>query len=257
MTDRTPSKLFRLPTPRERGQTDPPVLPPGTHALGMWLFIAALAVLFIAGMIAYILFRITGTFDHTHPVTGEVIAGKAPPLHTIDMPMILWLSTAAILFSSYSIHRALENVRHERQDRFRQALFTTLLLAVPFFLAQGAGLATLLGRTADAGVALQRTIVFLIIIHALHLIGGMIPLFVVTRRAHAGRYDHEYHTPVRHLALYWHFLDAVWLVMFATFLLLGEATCSGRHASAGTQPPGNSWGGGGRSAGTPSPVGSK
>ena len=213
----TPTLSFRADANPRQGH----VVPPGTHALGMWLLLASLAIVFVAGMIAYVLARITGTQPTTHPVTNEVIPANTPPLHTIDMPAILWLSTGAILISSYTIHRALDNVRHERQDRFRQALLATLLLAVPFFLAQGAGLAALVGEVAELSEAMRNSIIVLMVIHALHLVGGLIPLAVVTRRAHAGRYDHEYHTPVRNLALYWHFLDAVWLVMFGTFLLLG------------------------------------
>ena len=213
-----PTSFFSLgPRPRH----EPHVVPPGTHALGMWLFLVALAVLFISGMLAYIIVRVAGTFERAHPATGEVIAPTAPPLHTIPVPLVLWLSTAAILLSSYTIHRALDNVIHERQDRFRQALITTLLLAVPFFLAQGAGLASMLGRAAEGGSALQYAVFILIIIHGLHVVGGLVPLIVITKQAHAGRYDHEYHSPVRTLAMYWHFLDVVWLLMFATFLVLG------------------------------------
>jgi len=226
MTDPTPNpttvhRPFNQGSARHRH-----VLPPGTHALGMWLFIAALVVLFLSGMLVYIIIRITAINQNAPapntvtPVASEAVI-SAPPLHTIDMPLVLWLSTCAILISSYTIHRALDNVVHERQDRFRQALFVTLLLAVPFFLAQGAGLATLLGRASEGGAILQNAIVFLIVVHGAHLLGGLIPLAVVTKRAHSGRYDHEYHTPVRNLALYWHFLDAVWLVMFGTFLVLG------------------------------------
>lgn len=196
-------------------------VPPGTHALGMWLFLAALIVLFVAGMLVYGIIRVTGTAEGYNPYTKETITPTAPPLHTIELPLILWLSTGAILISSFTIHRALDNVVHERQDRFRQALLATLLLAVPFFLAQGAGLATLLGRASEGGPILQNAIVFLIVVHALHVVGGLIPLIVILKRANAGRYDHEYHTPVRNLAMYWHFLDVVWLVMFATFLILG------------------------------------
>lgn len=195
--------------------------PPGTHALGMCLFLASLIVLFIAGMLAYIIIRITGTFEHTHPLTGDIIPATAPPLGTFSMPAVLWLSTGAILISSYTIHRALDNVVHERQMKFRQSLLATLLLSVPFFLAQGAGLAMMLREAAEIGAALQNAVVFLIIIHALHVIGGLLPLILITKRAHAGRYDHEYHQPVRNLALYWHFLDVVWMIMFATFLVLG------------------------------------
>lgn len=213
-----PASFFTLPS---RGPRPPHVVPPGTHALGMWLFLAALAVLFVGGMLAYIIVRITGTIERTHPLTGEAIAPTAPPLHTIEIPLVLWLSTAAILLSSYTIHRAVENVVHERQDKFRQSLLATIMLAVPFFLAQGAGLSTMLGTAAQGGTALQYAIFILIIIHALHVIGGLVPLLVITRAAHKGRYDHEYHSPVRGLAMYWHFLDVVWLLMFACFLVLG------------------------------------
>lgn len=216
-TPTTKPAFFSLSRPPRQ----PHVVPPGTHALGMWLFLAALAVLFIAGMLAYVIVRIAGTIEGTHPVTGDVIPATAPPLHTLQVPLVLWLSTAAILLSSYTIHRALDNVVHERQSKFRQALIATLLLAVPFFLAQGAGLSTMLGQASQGGTALQYAVFVLIIIHALHVVGGLVPLIVITRRAHAGRYDHEYHSPVRSLAWYWHFLDVVWLVMFATFLVLG------------------------------------
>lgn len=216
-TPTKPASFFSLAKPPRQ----PHVVPPGTAALGMWLFLAALAILFIAGMLAYIIVRVAGTIEGNHPLTGDVIPATAPPLHTLPVPLVLWLSTAAILVSSYTIHRAVENVVHERQDKFRQALIATLLLAVPFFLAQGAGLSTMLGRAAEGGTALQYAVFILIVIHALHVVGGLVPLIVVTRAAHKGRYDHEYHGPVKNLAMYWHFLDVVWLLMFACFLVLG------------------------------------
>ena len=203
----SPTSPSRLPGSLLAQRRHP--VPPGTHSLGMWLFLASLIVLFAAGMLAYIIIRLT--------------SAAAPPLQTLHLPMVLWLSTAAILASSFTIHRAVDNVRHERQDRFRQALVATLLLAVPFFLAQGAGLASLLAQTAamEQGGPLMKAAVFLVIVHALHVVGGLVPLAVITRQAHAGRYDHEYHGPVENLARYWHFLDAVWLVMFGVFLVLG------------------------------------
>jgi heme/copper-type cytochrome/quinol oxidase subunit 3 len=60
-----------------------------------------------------------------------------------------------------------------------------------------------------------------VLIHALHVLGGVIYLAIVTQRALAGRYDHEHYTGVKHAAMYWHFLDLVWLMMFGTFLVLG------------------------------------
>lgn len=225
MTDRPAPSRPAAPTPappaRLFGGTDPHhgrPLPPGTHSLGMWLFLIALTMLFLAGLLAYVIVRLAAA----NPVEGALVA--ATPLHTIKMPLVLWLSTGAILISSYTLHRAVDNVRHERQAKLRQALSATILLAVPFLLAQAAGLAMLLSTQTDlpgGGGALRKAVVFLVVVHALHVIGGLIPLGVVAKRAHEGRYDHEFCTPVVNLARYWHFLDGVWLTMFLTFLALG------------------------------------
>ena len=42
----------------------------------------------------------------------------------------------------------------------------------------------------------------------------------MTARAFAGRYSPAFHPGVRYSAMYWHFLDVVWLVMFALKFLL-------------------------------------
>ena len=62
---------------------------------------------------------------------------------------------------------------------------------------------------------------FFVLVHAAHVIGGMIYLAVVTIKGHKGYYDHEHFVGVRHAALYWHFLDIVWIFMLSTFVLLG------------------------------------
>jgi cytochrome c oxidase subunit 3 len=46
-------------------------------------------------------------------------------------------------------------------------------------------------------------------------------MVIVNIRAAMGKYDHESNMGVRHAALYWHFLDAVWLVMLTMFLVTG------------------------------------
>ena len=49
----------------------------------------------------------------------------------------------------------------------------------------------------------------------------LIPLGITTKRAFDGRYTAESHRGVWLCSTYWHFLDAVWLMMFGTFLVLG------------------------------------
>jgi len=50
-------------------------------------------------------------------------------------------------------------------------------------------------------------------------LGGMAPLVITTRKAFCGGYSPEEHSGLTYAAMYWHFLDAVWLVLFATLKL--------------------------------------
>ena len=182
--------------------------PPGTGTLGMWLFLAALTMLFGSTLVGYIIVRLRPDFG--------------PPVGTIPLPATFWGSTAIILLASFTMHRAVQNVRAERQTRFRTALALTLLLSVAFLLLQAPGMAALLNdHFANTTTALYGLVFMLVIVHAAHVIGGLIPLGVITAKANQGRYDHEHHAPVKHIAMYWHFLDAVWIVMFFVLMVMG------------------------------------
>ena len=61
----------------------------------------------------------------------------------------------------------------------------------------------------------------LALIHALHVVGGVVFLGFIIFQSMRDRYDHERHWAVDHCAGYWHFLDAVWVTMLALFLITG------------------------------------
>lgn len=182
--------------------------------IGLYLLLTSLAMLFGSSMLVYLLIRTR--------VFGD--ASLIPPLGAIHAPQSLLLSTAIMLLSSYTIHQALRSVRFERQTALRRFLLFTLILAVAFIIVQAPSLAILLRDHYAAmhghRVFLYGMIFFLILIHAAHVLGGIIALVVTLKHAYAGRYDHEHHQGVRHAALYWHFLDIVWLIMFILFFAL-------------------------------------
>ena len=60
-------------------------------------------------------------------------------------------------------------------------------------------------------------------IHALHLMVGIGAVAVVARRAYRGDFSRAYHTPVRVVILYWHFVDIVWIFLFALLYLPGRS----------------------------------
>lgn len=183
----------------------------------MRLFIASLGMLFAASMIAYVLLRV------------GVWGRNPPPLGTIHLPWSLWISTFLVLAASFTIHRSLHNVRLERQQPFRMWLAVTLALAILFVIVQTPSVWIIFSehraRVAEAGavgipMAFYGLVFFLIVVHALHVLGGVLTLAWVLYRAGQNAYDHEHHMPVRHSAFYWHFLDVVWMVMFGTMWIL-------------------------------------
>jgi cytochrome c oxidase subunit 3 len=57
-------------------------------------------------------------------------------------------------------------------------------------------------------------------LHALHMIVGIVVLFVIAWMAHKQTFDSEYHAPVEMTGLYWHFVDIVWIFLFPLLYLV-------------------------------------
>jgi len=181
--------------------------------VGMLLFLAALFMLFAAGLFGFIWIRLT--------------SAHAPAAGQIHLPAPLWLSTALVIGVSVALARATRQIRQGKHRSYRNSLTAALALAAGFLTVQAPALYTLLREHEQlkaGGMHLYGLIFSLVLLHALHVIGGMFSLIVVTVKAHRGAYegaaDAGGHDPIRLTTLYWHFLDVVWIVMFATLLIM-------------------------------------
>jgi heme/copper-type cytochrome/quinol oxidase subunit 3 len=185
-------------------------VPRRAHTFGILLFLASLSMLFIASLIGYFVIRIFGA--------------ASPRGRALQLPPILWISTLVMVASSVTMARALRAIRAERRGDFRRALLFTTALAVTFVAIQAPALADMLrshARLEPTGMRLYGLLFFLVLLHALHVVGGLVMLAVVLLNARRGRYDHEHHSSVANLNAYWHFLDGVWLVMFLSLWIVG------------------------------------
>jgi cytochrome c oxidase subunit III len=185
-------------------------VPPGARTVGMWLFLAALTMLFGATMLGYFIIR-----------------SRAPSMGgagVIRLPRELLLSTACMLLASFSVHHALLSVRRERQNELRRDMALTCVFVVLFLVFQTPAMIELLGqhrRLQAQGLHVYGLIFFLVLVHALHVLGGIVGLAMTTRAAFRGGYDHENYGGIRYTAMYWHFLDVVWIVMYLGIFLAG------------------------------------
>lgn len=185
------------------------VTPVRAGAIGMYLFLASLFMLFAAGLLGYVIIRLS-------------ILSKHPEI-AVTIPKKLWISTAIVMVASVTIQFAVGELRREHQEKFRRWLLATMLLAVAFVIVQIPALADLVAsqhQLTEKHLALYWFVCMLILLHAAHVAGGIISMAWTSRQAYHNAYDHENYYPVARVALYWHFLDAVWLVMFFTFLLV-------------------------------------
>ena len=179
---------------------------PGAGVLGMWIFLATLAVLFLAAIVGYLVVRLKAT--------------DWPPPGMPRLPAGLWLATVVLLAASVTIHRALRLMRLGEHTASTRWLAATLGLGVAFLAVQSWNWWGLIRLHLTAASNLYAFTFFMLTgLHASHVIGGIVLLAVVLARSYRGRYGSGHHPGVTYAAMYWHFLDAIWLLLFAVMVV--------------------------------------
>jgi len=181
---------------------------------GALLLIASLAAFFLSSMLLFVVYVARRTSDLGSDAKGYSI----PPSFVA--------STLLLIGISISLHYAVVAARRDRAARVLRLSLLAMTLAIGFFIVQSEGMYVLITRAlgdSSIGSSLYPFTFLLALLHALHVVGGVIALVFVVASAKKIRYDHERYWGLQFCALYWHFLDGVWLVMllgFAVAILL-------------------------------------
>jgi len=172
----------------------------------MWIFLATLTVLFLAAIVGYLVVRLW--------------APDWPPPGMPRLPAGLWLATFALLLGSVTIHRAYRAIRGGKGAACTRWLAATLALAFAFLSVQSWNWWGLVRLHLTAVSNLYAFTFFMLTgLHAAHVIGAVVLLAVVLARSFRGRYGSGYYAGVTYAAMYWHFLDAIWLLLFAVLVV--------------------------------------
>jgi len=167
---------------------------------GMWLFLASLGMLFAGSFVGYLVIRLR--------------APEWPPPGSPSLPSGLWLSTAVLVLLSVVLVLAQRSAREGRQEVLTRMLTASVVLAIAFL---GSQVANWMRMAAADNLPQQSLFTFgffvLTFLHALHVLGGLVPLILVTLRARRGRYTVADNEGVQLVAMYWHFLLATWVVI--------------------------------------------
>jgi cytochrome c oxidase subunit 3/cytochrome o ubiquinol oxidase subunit 3 len=195
----TPMSMPRLEFPWEL---------PSRGRVGMVSLIAAEAAIFVIFVIAYLYY------------SGKSLTGPLPK-DVLQTPVFY---TFCLLSSSLTIHFAIRAIRRGSVAIFRNWWFGTAALGAVFLYGTAREWYRLI---FDEGLTIHTnlfgtTYYSLVGLHGFHVIVGLILLSTVltfTLLGHVGQ-GHAYRLDV--LSLYWHFVDAVWVVVFTVVYIIGR-----------------------------------
>ncbi len=137
------------------------------------------------------------------------------PAEALSLPLVI-VSTLCLLSSSAVIHSAERALERNEQRAFCFLLATTIALGIAFLVLTGVewyGLITKHQLTIGRNL-FGTTYYTLVGFHALHVTVGVVVMSIVLALAMGREITAAHRTGVRLVAWYWHFVDAVWIMVF-------------------------------------------
>lgn len=139
----------------------------------------------------------------------------------IDIPLIFWYSTVAIIVSSVAVHLSMKALKQRNMVMYRRWLVITALLGVLFLVLQIIGFSQFSSSDVRlVGAGSNASYSFLLAIsgmHGLHVLGGVVALVIIAIRAVSVSKRNYSTLPLEITATYWHFVDILWIYLFIFF----------------------------------------
>jgi cytochrome c oxidase subunit III len=182
--------------------------PSAKGRLAMYCLIAAESAIFTIFVVAYLFYL------------GKSLRGPTPQ-EVLHLPVFL---TVCLLSSSVTIHLAVAALHKAQVGAFARWWFVTLSLGGTFLAGTALEWRHLI---YDEGLTIQTnlfgtTYYSLVGLHAFHVFMGLLALSIVWLFTVTGKMKTEYADRVDALALYWHFVDTVWIVVFLVVYVIGR-----------------------------------
>ena len=179
------------------------------HKFNLWLAIGSIIMMFAGLTSAYIVKRNQ--------------AGWTP----YDLSSALWLSTTVILLSSLTVYLAKKSFKERNMKKYRHLLLVTLVLGVLFMITQlfvfkpfwgNEDWATTWGKIS--GNVSSSFLFVLIMLHAVHVLGGVFALGVTLIRSYSSKTKNYSILPVELVSTYWHFVDILWIYLLLFLIMI-------------------------------------
>ncbi len=181
---------------------------PSRGRVAMFGLIAAESAIFVIFVVAYLFY------------VGKSLTGPTPR----DVLRVPIFYSICLLSSSLTIHLAVRALRNGRIGNFRNWWFGTIALGITFLFGTAREWYRLIyedGLTVSTNL-FGTTYYSLVGLHAFHVTVGLTLLSIVMVFSILGRVTHEQTYRLDVLSLYWHFVDAVWVVVFTVVYVIGR-----------------------------------
>ncbi len=181
---------------------------PYRGTVGVGCLILAESAVFIIFVVAYIFYL------------GKSLSGPTPA-QVLELPI---LGTVCLLSSSVTVHFAVSALRRNNLRGCTAFLGATVFLGVVFLITTAREWYHLI---RDEHLTIQTnlfgtTYYSLVGLHATHVVIGVVLLATVFVFALTGQIREEHSEKLEALSLYWHFVDAVWVIVFLVVYVLGR-----------------------------------
>lgn len=175
------------------------------HKFTLWIAIGSIIMMFAGLTSAYI------------------IKSNQANWQEIITPKVFWYSTATILMSSVTIQMALRSFKQREMNQYRRLMAVTVILGAVFIVLQCLGFQQLWNSGIQfKGVVGAGQFLYVIFgLHALHVLGGIVALIVMLVKAFFGNTKTYASTGIEVAAIYWHFVDVLWIYLLVFFLWIG------------------------------------
>jgi len=171
-----------------------------TYRITVWILLAAIVMMFVALASSYI-----------------ILSGNSE-WQPVRMPRAFMFSTGLILISSVTMTAARRSLQRGQSRKYQGWLLLTLLLGAAFLACQYAGWKQLVSAGAFISGNPHSSFYYLFTgAHGVHLLGGLTALAYLTGRSGrvlVGEAREKRSAATDGVALYWHFMDGLWVCLF-------------------------------------------
>jgi cytochrome c oxidase subunit 3 len=167
-----------------------------------------------------LLFAMVSMFMMFAGLTSAFVVSKsrADWLKDFQLPTAFFYSTAVILGCSITFHLAKKAIQKDNSRLATSMLLLTLALGILFVVLQFVGFRQIVDNgyffTGSESTITTTFLYIVTIVHMAHLFGGLISLLIIIYNHFKQKYNSTQTLGIELGAMYWHFLDFLWVYLF-------------------------------------------